>query len=137
QTFETKLQAVATPFQLNEAVTFMTADVSRIDPQTYRFRLVFQVHKALDRDWRMLFHGFVEEADLQQLPPEKQAQGYLDWNFDPLPPATEWAPGDYVVLSHQIVAPPLVFQFKFGLFHEDILFGRTGLLKTMDLGAIP
>lgn len=136
-TFESKLAEVATPFQMNEAVTFMTADVSRAGPDTYRFRLVFQVHKALDRDWRMLFHGFVEEENLDRLPPEKQEQGYIDWNFNPLPPCTDWVPEDYVVLVHQIQAPPLVFQFKFGFFQEDTLYGRTALLKTMDLGAIP
>jgi hypothetical protein len=68
---------------------------------------------------------------------EKQGQGYVDWNFAPQPPTTEWVPGDYVVLTHQIVAEPLVWQFKFGLFEGDTLFGRTALLQVMDLGAIP
>jgi hypothetical protein len=136
-TFEAKLQAVATPFQLNDSVTFMTAETTRVDNTTYQFRLVFQVHKALDRNWRMLFHGFVAPENLPRLPVEKQGQGYVDWNFAPQPPTTEWVPGDYVVLTHQIVAEPLVWQFKFGLFEGDTLFGRTALLQVMDLGAIP
>ena len=136
-TFVEKLNAVAAPFQLNEAVTFMAADVSRVGADTYRFRLVFQVHKAMDRAWRMLFHGFVEEANRNDLPPDKQAQGYQDWNFDPQPPTPEWVPGDYAVVTHQIVARPLVYQFKFGFFREDTQFGRTALLRPMDLGAVP
>lgn len=135
-TFEAKLQAVATPFQLNEAVTFMVADTTRVDAQTYRFRLVFKVDKALDRNWRMLFHGFVAPENLPRLPADKQAQGYMDWNFDPQPPATEWVPGDYVILTNQIVAESMAWQFKFGLFQGDTLFGRTALLQTMDLGAM-
>jgi hypothetical protein len=98
--------------------------------------MVFQVHKALDRNWRMLFHGFVSPENLSRLPADKQAQGYVDWNFDPQPPATEWVPGDFVILTNQIVAEPLQWQFKFGLFQDEVLFGRTGLLKVMDLGAI-
>ncbi|MBL7647424.1 MAG: glycosyltransferase family 39 protein [Candidatus Hydrogenedentes bacterium] len=136
RTFTNKLQAVATPFQLNEAVTFMAADTTRVDTTTYRVRMVFQVDKALDRNWRMLFHGFVSPENLSKLPADKQAQGYMDWNFDPQPPATEWVPGDFVILTNQIVAEPLQWQFKFGLFQGDVLFGRTGLLKVMDLGAM-
>jgi hypothetical protein len=135
-TFQARLQAVATPFQLNDAVTFMAADTTRVDATTYRVRMVFQVHKALDRNWRMLFHGFVSPENLSRLPADKQAQGYVDWNFDPQPPATEWVPGDFVILTNQIVAEPLQWQFKFGLFQDEVLFGRTGLLKVMDLGAI-
>ena len=135
-TFQTKLQAVATPFQLNEAVTFMAADTTRMDATTYRVRMVLQVHKALDRNWRMLFHGFVSPENLSRLPADKQAQGYVDWNFDPQPPATEWVPGDFVILTNQIVAEPLQWQFKFGLFQGEVLFGRTGLLQVMDFGAM-
>lgn len=136
RTFQSKLDAVATPFQLNEAVTFMAADTTRVDANTYRIRLVFQVHKALDRNWRMLFHGFVSPENLSRLPADKQAQGYMDWNFDPQPPATEWVPGDFVILTNQIVAEPMEWQFKFGLFQGDVLFGREALLKVMDLGAM-
>ena len=135
-TFQTKLQAVATPFQLNEAMTFMTAETTRVDATTYRFRLVFQVNKALDRDWRMLFHGFVTPENLPLLPTDKQAQGYMDWNFDPQPPATTWVPGDFVILTNQIVAAPLQWKFKFGLFQDETLFGRTAALQVMDLGAM-
>lgn len=135
-TFEENVKAVATPFQLNDAVTFMTADTTRVDASTYRFRLVFQVHTALDRNWRVLFHGYTTPENLTRLPADKQAQGYVDWNFDPLPPATEWVPGDYVVLTHQIVAEPLLWQFKFGLFQGDLLYGRTALLQTMDFAAL-
>ncbi|MBX3176903.1 MAG: glycosyltransferase family 39 protein [Candidatus Hydrogenedentes bacterium] len=137
ESFESKLNAVASPFQLNDAVTFMTADVTNVGESTFRFRLVFQIHKALDRDWRMLFHGFVAPENLARLPEEKRVQGYVDWNFDPHPPATEWAPGDYAILTHQIVAEPMVYQFKFGLFQGETLYGREALLKTMDLAAIP
>lgn len=137
QTFEAKLQAVATPFQLNDAVTFMAADTARVDPKTYRFRLIFKIDKALDRNWRMLFHGFVAPENIARLPADKQAQGYVDWNFDPHPPATEWVPGDYVILTNQIMAEPMAWQFKFGLFQGDKLYGRTALLQTMDLGTIP
>jgi 4-amino-4-deoxy-L-arabinose transferase-like glycosyltransferase len=137
ETFQAKLASVATPYQLNDSVTFMSADVSRVDAQTYRFRLVFQVHKALDRDWRMFFHGYVDPENLNALPPEKQEQGYVDWNFDPRPPATTWVPGDYVVLTHEIQAAPLAYEMVFGLFQGETLFGRMGRLKRMDLAAIP
>lgn len=136
ETFLSKLQAVATPFQLNDSVTFMAADTTRVDETTFRVRLVFQIHKALDRNWRMLFHGFVAPENIPRLPPEKQEQGYVDWNFDPQPPAKDWVPGDFVILTNQIVAEPLVWQFKFGLFQEDVLFGRTALLQPLDLSMI-
>lgn len=137
QAFETRLRAMATPFQMNDAVTFMAADVTRVDGDLYRFRLVFQVHQAMDRDWRMLFHGFVDPVNLGQLSPENQAQGYQDWNFDPQPPTSDWAAGGYVILTHQIGALPVEYQFKFGFFQDDVLFGRTATLKSMDLSAVP
>ncbi|MCF6285943.1 MAG: glycosyltransferase family 39 protein, partial [Candidatus Hydrogenedentes bacterium] len=55
--FKTKLDAIATPFPLNEAVTFMAAEVTKTGDDTFRFRLVFRVDQALDRDWSMFFHG--------------------------------------------------------------------------------
>lgn len=136
-TFQSKLGAIATPFPLHEAVTFLAAEVSKLEADLFQFRLYFRVNKAIDRDWRMLFHGFVVDADLPRLPPEKQEQGYVDWNFDPQPPTSSWEPGSVVVLTHQIRATPMVYQFKFGLFQDNELFGQTALLKPMDLSAIP
>jgi len=136
-TFETKLSAISNPFALSPAVTFMAAEVTRMADGMFQFRLVFHVEAAMDRDWRMLFHGFVKEEDVPRLPEEKQAQGYMDWNFAPNPPTSSWEVGKYVVLTHAIEATPMVYQIKFGLFQESTLFGQTALLKPMDLGAIP
>ena len=136
-TFETKLAAIANPFALSPGVTFMAAEVTRLADGMFQFRLVFHVEAAMDRDWRMLFHGFVKEEDVPRLPEEKQAQGYMDWNFAPNPPTSTWEAGKYVVLTHAIEATPMVYQIKFGLFQESTLFGQTALLKPMDLSAIP
>jgi hypothetical protein len=40
-------------------------------------------------------------------------------------------------LTNQIVAEPLHWQFKFGLFQGEALFGRTATLQVMDLGEVP
>lgn len=135
--FGSKLAAIANPFALSPGVTFMAAEVTRLADGMFQFRLVFHVEAAMDRDWRMLFHGFVKEEDVARLPEDKQAQGYMDWNFAPNPPTSTWEPGKYVVLTHSIEAAPMVYQIKFGLFQESTLFGQTALLKPMDLAAIP
>jgi MFS family permease len=136
-TFLSRLDAIATPYPLSDSVTFMAAEVNKIDSTIFRFHLIFRVDAPLDRDWRMLFHGFVSDADLARIPAEKRAQGYVDWNFDPQPPTSTWRAGDYIILTHHIDAVPLVYQIKFGLFRESTLHGQTAVLKAMDLGAIP
>jgi hypothetical protein len=41
------------------------------------------------------------------------------------------------MVTHQIRAKPMVYQFKFGLFQGQEALGQPALLNPMDLAAIP
>lgn len=126
-----------TPFQINEYVTFMTATVNQIENDVYRFRLIFRVDQTFDRDYRIFFHGRVDSKDIEELPENRRELGFMDWNFNPDPPTTNWAAGDYVIITHQITAKRIPYWFRFGFMDNDAIFGKTVQLGWVDFSSVP
>ncbi len=111
--------------QINEALTYIGAEVAEIHDGEFRFWFIFQVSQPIEKDWRVFLHGRVTSEYLHFLPEEKRTQGYEDWNFNPDPPTSGWPVGDYVIITRTIMPAPIPYSFKLGFFtREDGDFGR-------------
>lgn len=127
---------------LNESLTYIGADVVRIDEKAFQFWFTFYVNKKMDRNWRVYLHGVVRPEDRDTLPEDKRDQGFFDWNFNPEPPTSEWPEGDYIMITRTIIPEAIPYQFRIGFFtNEDGGFGRDANIGVVDfsryLGAAP
>jgi hypothetical protein len=99
-------------------ISLMDVKRESLSGGAHEFIMVFKVHQSLEKDYRMYFHGVVAEADKPSLPEDKRKQGYIDWNFYPSPPTSDWRAGEYIILKHTIEAPPLAYRIRFGFFEK-------------------
>ncbi len=135
--FTALMSAFPADYAINDALSFVQADVLRLSPQAYEFRFSFRVDKAITKDWRMYLRGHVADSELHYLPPDYRAQGYIEWTTETNPPATQWEPGSFVILPLRVNAEPINYQFKVGFFDAaQGFFGRPVVLD-IDLGTIP
>jgi len=125
------------PLVLNDSLSFMTAEVAHIENEWYELRLIFEVKKSIEKEWRMYCHGLVEDKYKEQLPKRCRAQGYVDWNFNPDPPTTSWPADDYIIVSHRINAQKFPYWIKVGFNVGDEYFGSSVQLGWVDFGALP
>ena len=104
---------------LNEYVTYLGSDLVRVEEGVFQFWFVFKVEKPIPEDWRIFLHGQVAPEHISLLPPEKQAQGYHDWNFNPDPRTSEWPAGEYVMITRSIRPAPIPYMFRIGFFNPE------------------
>lgn len=129
------LNAFPPPQPINEHLTYIGMAFAPVEDGMVRFHFIFRVNRPILRDWRMFFHGRPTPGDLHHLPPEFRAQGYMDWNFNPQPPTTTWKPGDYMLVSQTVSAPPIPLDLKIGFFSkEEGFFGASVGLGQLDFG---
>lgn len=136
--FQTAMSALPATYQVSDALTFVQADILRIAPGAYEFRLSFRVDAPITKDWQLFLRGYVEDADLHFLPPDYRARGYIEWTEAPEPAASSWEVGSFVILPMRVQADPIRYEFRLGFFDaEQGFFGRPVVLDDIDLGAIP
>lgn len=103
------------PYRLCDEVSVIPLNVTKPEAGVFEFHALFQVHQKLDRDFDILFQGLVDKNDVDKLPPDKRAQGYMDWAFTPKPATSTWEPGGYVWISHRITPGDMTYQIQFCL----------------------
>lgn len=116
--FQALLGAEAAPVTLNDEVSLIPLGHRRVDAKTVEFDLLFHVEKAMQRDWDVLFIGKVgkdNKEDIARLPEANQLQGYMDWNFTPSPPTTQWSEGNYILVQHRIQVEPMPYYIQVGI----------------------
>ncbi len=125
------------PTPINEYVDYRGAFAKHLEGDWYEFNLVFFVHRPIEKDWRMYFHGHVKDEHRNVLPKRCQKQGYVDWNFQPNPPTSLWPAGDYVIITHRIDAQKIPYRLRLGLFsNKDGFFGNGVELGWVDMGNV-
>jgi len=135
--FESLLGPVK-PYPMNESVTFLTARLGHVEANWYEFEFVFRVEKPMDKDWRIYFHGKVQDEHLPLLPEAFRSGGAMMWNFNPSPPTKDWRAGEYVLIKHRIQAEPIPYRMRIGFStREDGYFGGPADLGWIDIGKIP
>lgn len=137
QRFEEEIAALALhPQEINEHLSFLYGDMAVSKDDWYVFRFIFKVNKAIDADYRIFFHGSVDESQVHLLPPAMREQGFMMWNFDPVPPTSQWPENDYVLLKHRIRAEKIKYGLKIGFYSGDQYFGTPLWLGEIDFGAL-
>ncbi len=125
------------PTPINEYVDYRGAFAKHLEGDWYEFNLIFFVHRPIEKDWRMYFHGHVKDEHRNELPKRCQKQGYVDWNFQPNPPTSLWPAGDYVIITHRIDAQKIPYRLRLGLFsNKDGFFGNGVELGWVDMGKV-
>lgn len=128
----------AKAYRVNDAITFISADMSHSEDKWYFFRFIFYVQKPIENNLRVYFHGRVDPQNLQYLPENMRVEGYMMWNFNPDPPTKDWTPGDYVVLTQRIQAEPIKYKLKLGFYSDASgFFGASIPLGEIDFSQIP
>ncbi|MBI2433744.1 MAG: hypothetical protein HYV26_12830 [Candidatus Hydrogenedentes bacterium] len=119
---------------MNESVSLVKLSVGKAEEGWYEMRMLFKTTASIDKDYRVYFQG--APLDPQYLPEEKKGQGYIDWNFNPVPPTSEWKPDDYVLLRRRFEAHPVPYNFVVGFFQPpNTAFGQPAQTQ-MDLGRL-
>lgn len=113
--FESMIQNLRVqPYPINESLTFISADASRLEAGWFLFRFIFKVNAPLKEDYRIYFHGRVAPENVQYLPTNFQKEGVMMWNFNPEPPTHSWPVNDYVIITHRIKAALIPYKLKLG-----------------------
>ncbi len=137
QRFEEEIAALAPqPQEINEYLTFLWVDVAPLGDDWYAFRFIFRVNKGIDADYRIFFHGKVDESQVHLLPPNMREQGFMMWNFDPTPPTSQWPENDYVFLTHRIRAERINYGLTIGFYSGSKYFGNPVSLGEIDFGSL-
>lgn len=136
--FEEMLRTSFEPYKMSEEITCVAADVERAEDNWFEFTFIFRVEQPLSKDWRIYFTGTVRPEHIQYLPESKQVEGYMDWNFNPEPPASSWKPGRYVAVRTRISPHPIPYWMSFGFFSPPSEgLGQAANLGWIDFGQLP
>lgn len=117
---------------MNRYASFVTADIRKMPVEPwYEFRFLFYCDNKMDQDWRVYFLGRVRKEDIPRLPENFRKRGFMDWNFDPIPPTSEWTEKHFIVVTQRCDVPPLKFWMDLGFFDPDL--GYLGNPVTIEL----
>lgn len=120
------LSAKAKPNQpFADEVDLVAFDFRRIGEDRYLLLYLFDVNEAIDRNYRIYIHGYVDDNHLHYLPEERRELKFANWSFAPDPPVSTWRPGEKVLLTTEITARPIPYDLKTGFFLPGV--GRHGV----------
>jgi len=113
-----------------DEVELISSQYRKIGDNEYRLFLLFRAKEELDDIFRIYIHGYVDPADNNLLPLERQQYGFDNWSFEPLPPTSVWDIGQFVIVTHDFTAQPIPYRLRIGFYQSSK--GAHG--KGIDLG---
>lgn len=96
--------------KLCDEAELIAFDFEKIGPDRYRLYFLFRVLREFRSNYGIYIAGRL--ADPSLFPEAYREKGYMRWHFKPLPPTEFWQPGEYVVISSDIIAPDLPFNLR-------------------------
>lgn len=139
QLYTERMQALPATYKINEYLTFIPdTPFIRHGEKDFEFQLAFRVDQAPARDLTLACRASVDDANLNRLPPDRRALGYLEWTRTPQPPASQWKTGDYIIIPLRIQAEPMRYTFTLRFLAQgNAFFGRNIEFRDFDLAAVP
>ncbi|MBI2424299.1 MAG: hypothetical protein HYV27_15815 [Candidatus Hydrogenedentes bacterium] len=123
---------------VKDALWLLDLWVEELTPAQSRIYLLFQCDRPIALEHSIYIHGRAIPGNEHMLPADRQAHGFMNWDFPmPFPPTTQWHTQGQVLLT-QLVAPcaPLG-EIRVGLFRPGKVYGRGLVLKSGDFHVAP
>lgn len=100
----------------------------------YEFEFIFKVYKKLEGDYKINFHGWVKDEDVELLGEADRKRKFAGWGFNPEPPTSAWGEDECVTIRRVITAEPITYNLNLGFYMAGVgRYGRQVNLGWVDL----
>ena len=106
-------------YPMSNDITLVNLTYGSSQPGSMTFEMLYRVERPLVQNYRMYFRGTPPEGALDQLPPEKRVQGFMDWDFNPATPTSQWRSGDYALVTHTVEATGVTYHIQVGFMSQS------------------
>jgi len=130
ESYEMLLSGHDTEDIISEKVSFVDYHYKKLHAEKYRFYFLFKVNSGFEKNWRIYFHGHVKGEDVNLLPKKRQKYKFDNWDFSPNPPTSVWSKDEYIIITREISAKPILYNVILGFYRPEE--GRHG--KQIKLG---
>ena len=101
---------------LGDQVRFLGYELRDLPDSQVQIDMYFQALKAMDADYKVWLHAFVDERDIALLPPERQQYGFDNWGHAINYPTSQWEEGAIFRNSTAHYAEPGAYRIRFGVW---------------------
>lgn len=101
---------------LNDQVNLLGFHVKAVAENWFLVRLIVHAAETPGEDLRVWMRATPREVEKKDMFPVQQVQPFLTWDFSPEPPSTSWKRNQALVLTRPVMAHPLHYQVKIGLY---------------------
>lgn len=114
--YETLLSDYSSKYVVSEKVSFVDYHYKKIYSEKYKFYFVFKVKSSFKKDWKVYFHGHVKDENVTLLPKSRQKYKFDNWGFNPNPPTSVWPKDEYIIITREISAKPILYNMNIGFY---------------------